>query len=132
MVKCLPLLAEIMASDEFISPDGFRRAYLAGGAAYIMSRADADAVPFIARALQSRKAIEVHAGLRCAQSIVSALEWRGETNQFAAVCSNLLPYVAMWTTNGVPEDLRVSRAFGGSIPGVAKETYTALTKHVGR
>jgi hypothetical protein len=65
MVKCLPLLAEIMASDDSISPDGFRRGYLARAAAYVTSDAGVDAVPFVVRALQSRKAIEVHAGLAC-------------------------------------------------------------------
>jgi hypothetical protein len=132
MVKCLPLLAEIMASDDFISPDGFRRGYLARAAAYVASDAGVDAVPFVVRALQSRKAVEVHAGLACTQYMVSALEWRGETNQLAAVCSNLLPYVVMCATNGVPDDSGVSRAFLASITNTANETYGVLTKHVGR
>ena len=99
MVAFLPLLSELMTTGDYFEREG-RRIYVCEEAAGTMSGAGGTAIPFVIKALQSKNPLEVHAGLECAQDIVEFLEWRVETNDLPAVCSNLLPYVTICITNG--------------------------------
>jgi hypothetical protein len=127
MVGVLPLLAEIMATDDFSVGEGGRRTYIAEDAAYVTARAGVDAIPYAIKAMQSKKPVEKHAGLVCAREIVRNLETREQTNGLKAVCSKLLPYVSMCSTSDVPEeDIIGVRGFFGRVSDEADKTWHVL------
>lgn len=123
----LPLLAEIMGTEDFITKEG-RRFSVAASAARRMGCAGADAVPFIIKALQSRKGVEVHAGLLCAREMVGFLEWWELTSELAAVSSELLPHVTAVSTNTVREPPFSFHSFGRSLPESVKATERELRR----
>ena len=145
MVALLPLLSDLMATDDYYSPDGRllgrRRLYVCRSAAEVMAFSGADAVPFIIKALQSKKPVEVQAGLLCAREVVDHMEWKlhssespplphgvGEkvTNDLRALCSSLLPYVTMCTTNTMPEERWETIMLNGRIASGASNVLTKL------
>ena len=127
MVAFLPLLSELMTTGDYFEREG-RRIYVCEEAAGTMSGAGGTAIPFVIKALQSKNPLEVHAGLECAQDIVEFLEWRVETNDLPAVCSNLLPYVTICITNGVLETEQEANHFHEWIPDAAKKTERELKR----
>jgi len=124
----LPLLSEIMATDDYEMP-GRGIYYLAKHAAVVMGAgAGADAAPFAIKALKSRKPVEIHAGLICVQHILQRLEWTGETNDLPTICGKMLPYVAVQVTNDVPQTVEIGRSFFSSVPEEAKATEQELRR----
>jgi hypothetical protein len=114
---CLPLCAGILATDDYEASD-FRRTYVAGIAAEVMARAGVEAIPYFRKALQSKRTVEIQAGLNGIQRLNPI--WTGKTNEWLAACVSLLPYVHMQTTNCMAETRQQARAFLGSISGRAQ------------
>ena len=113
----LPLLSEVMGTDDYITDEG-RRFYLAGSAGEIMAIiANVDAVPFAIKSLKSKKTVEIQAGLSCAKYIIAHIISGEKTNEFLmASIISLLPYIQMQTTNTMAETSSECSAFAGSIP----------------
>ena len=148
----LPLLAELMATDDFVASGSHhpgnketddydkaqfgphwaagRRAYVSEGAAGVMASAGTNAIPFVIQALKSKKSMEVHAGLYSAWHLVVRLDAVGESKGLRAACIALLPYITMWTTNTLPEtgkqDVAIYTGYG-TIPGAASNTAVVFT-----
>jgi hypothetical protein len=129
MAAFLPLLSELMTTGDYVEKE-HRRIYECYGAAQIMAGAGVAAVPFAINALQSKRTLEIHAGLECAQDIVGFLEWRGWTNELPAVCISLHPYVTMHTTNNLPDPEREVWSFGDTITGAAKRIGPQLERYL--
>jgi len=120
-VVFLPLLSEIMATDDYvikISDGRYRYFFIAKNAGERMADSGLDAVPFFIKALQSKKTLEIHAGLNGAERLLSVLGrgQREKTNELRVVSISLLPYVHRLTTISLPEAPMEFRSFYGTIP----------------
>lgn len=109
MASFLPLLSDIMATQDYIIGERGQPFYLGDHAANLMALAGSNAVPFIIKALQLKKGVEVYEGLKSAGRLADNLKWDAEhgireTNEWRSVCVALLPYVTMWTTNTTPPE----------------------------
>ena len=114
----LPLLAEIMTTDDYIGHLAGGRSYLAQLAGQaVPSIAGIDAVPTLRHALHSDKCIEIHAGLT---GVTGLLAVRGRavdphTNKVNQALLGLLPDIHRLTTYDTLESYAVRRAFMGKI-----------------
>lgn len=117
VVILVPLLAEVMTTDDYIQHDR-RRFYVAELAGEdIAIIAGVDGVPVLIRSFQSQKPVEIHAALSGVRRLLNVLGWgpKANTNEMRAASISLLPYVHMLTTNSVPETDDMKRAFFGHI-----------------
>jgi hypothetical protein len=117
----LPLLAEVMTTDDYVINERARPDYMAVLAVNeIAFIAGTNAVPLLIKALQSGRLVEIHAGISGLYYLLNSLGWAtkgtAQTNELRAVTISLLPYIHVIATSNVPKpyDRKASFCFEGN------------------